>query len=42
LDLEDIKAVMEDINDDTDSKTVVRRFEAMAKRRDISLKLRKK
>ena len=42
LELEDIKAVMEDIKKDTDTKAVVRLFEETAKRRDVSLKRRNK
>jgi hypothetical protein len=41
LDLEDIKTVMEKVDNETDSKTVVRLFEEMAERRGVSLKLRK-
>jgi len=41
LDLCDIRAVMESIGSDTDSKSVVRLFEETAERRGVSLKLRK-
>jgi len=41
LDLCDIRAVMESIGSDTDSKSAVRLFEETAERRGVSLKLRK-
>ena len=41
LALEDIKAVMVNIDNDTDSKTVVGLFEEIAERRGVLLKLRK-
>jgi len=41
LDLEDVRAVMENIDNDIDSKAVVRLFEEVAERRDVSLKIRK-
>jgi hypothetical protein len=41
LDLEDIKAVMANIDNEADSKTVALLFEEIAERRGISLKLRK-
>ena len=41
LNLEDIKAVMANIANNTDSKTVVRLFEEIAEQRSVSLKLRK-
>ena len=41
LDIEDIRAVMKNINNKTDSKTVVRLFEETAAQIGVSLKLRK-